>query len=148
MSAIDQTFADLKSQQRKAFIPFITAGDPDLDFTADVVRELAKRGCDFCELGIPYSAPIADGPVIQASYTRALGRQLSVSQILDQAQSLAGEVSMPLLTMVSYAIIYRQGQESYGQQAKQAGIAGAIVPDLLVDEADALAEICRRRISA
>ena len=67
MSAIDQTFADLKSQQRKAFIPFITAGDPDLDFTADVVRELAKRGCDFCELGIPYSDPIADGPVIQAS---------------------------------------------------------------------------------
>ena len=144
MSAIDQTFADLKSQQRKAFIPFITAGDPDLDFTADVVRELAKRGCNLCELGIPYSDPIADGPVIQASYTRALGQQLRVSQILDQAQSLTSELTMPLITMVSYAIIYRQGLENYVQQAKQAGIAGAIVPDLLVDEADALAEICRR----
>ncbi|MFP6669979.1 MAG: tryptophan synthase subunit alpha, partial [Pirellulaceae bacterium] len=145
MSAIDQIFAELKSQQRKAFIPFITAGDPDLDFTADVVRELAKRGCHLCELGIPYSDPIADGPVIQASYTRALGQQLRVSQILDQAQSLTNELSMPLITMVSYAIIYRQGLENYVQQAKQAGIAGAIVPDLLVDEADALAEICRRQ---
>ena len=144
MSAIDQTFVDLKSQQRKAFIPFITAGDPDLDFTADVVRELAKRGCSLCELGIPYSDPIADGPVIQASYTRALKQQLRVSQILDQAQSLTSELTMPLITMVSYAIIYRQGLENYVQQAKQAGIAGAIVPDLLVDEADALAEICRR----
>ena len=144
MSAIDQIFAELKSQQKKAFIPFITAGDPDLDFTADVVRELAKRGCHLCELGIPYSDPIADGPVIQASYTRALGQQLRVSQILDQAQSLTNELSMPLITMVSYAIIYRQGLENYVQQAKQAGIAGAIVPDLLVDEADALAEICRR----
>jgi len=144
MSAIDQTFTNLKSQQRKAFIPFITAGDPDLDFTADVVRELAKRGCDFCELGIPYSDPIADGPVIQASYTRALSQQLSLAQILDRSQSLTKEVSIPLITMVSYAIIYRQGLENYVQQAKQAGIAGAIVPDLLVDEADALAEICRR----
>ena len=144
MSAIDQTFADLKSQQRKAFIPFLTAGDPDLEFTGEVVRELARRGCSLCELGIPYSDPIADGPVIQASYTRALDQQIRVSQIFEKTRSWTPQLEMPLITMVSYAIIYRQGLEDYVQQAKQAGIAGAIVPDLLVEEADALAEICCR----
>ena len=144
MSAIDQTFATLKSQDRKAFIPFITAGDPDLDFTAAVVRELAQRGCSLCELGIPYSDPIADGPVIQASYTRALNQQIRLSQIFEQVHSWSAELTMPLITMVSYSIIYRHGLEDYVRQAKQAGISGAIVPDLLVDEAADLADICRR----
>ena len=144
MSAIDQTFATLKSQQRKAFIPFLTAGDPDLDFTGEVVQELARRGCSLCELGIPYSDPIADGPVIQASYTRALDQQIQVSQIMEKVQSWTTELEMPLITMVSYAIIYRHGLEAYVQRAQEAGISGAIVPDLLIDEADALADICRR----
>ena len=64
-------------------MPFITAGDPDLDFTADVLRQLAARGSSMCELGIPYSDPIADGPVIQASYTRALGHRVRIAQILE-----------------------------------------------------------------
>ena len=144
MSAIDQIFVDLKSQQRKAFMPFITAGDPDLDFTGEVIKELARRGCSLCELGIPYSDPIADGPVIQASYTRALQKQVRLSQIFEKTTQWTAEVEMPLITMVSYAIIYRQGLEQYVHQAREAGIAGAIVPDLLVDEADELAEICRR----
>ena len=68
MSAIDQLFRDLRAAKRKAFMPFVTAGDPDLAFTAAVIRELAARGAIICEVGIPYSDPIADGPVIQASY--------------------------------------------------------------------------------
>ena len=144
MSAIDQIFANLRTQQRKAFIPFLTAGDPDLEFTGEVVQEMARRGCSICELGIPYSDPIADGPVIQASYTRALANRIQVSQIFEQTTGWSENLAMPLVTMVSYAIIYRQGLEQYVSQAKAAGIAGAIVPDLLVDEADAFAEICRR----
>ena len=70
MSAVDQLFQKLRSENRKALMPFITAGDPDLDFTAALIKELITRGCSLCELGIPYSDPIADGPVIQASYTR------------------------------------------------------------------------------
>ncbi len=82
MSSIDQLFQSLRSSGRKALMPFITAGDPDLEFTAAVLQKLVDAGCPLCELGIPYSDPIADGPVIQASYTRALEKKIKLSQIL------------------------------------------------------------------
>jgi tryptophan synthase alpha chain len=144
MSAVDQMFARLKTEKRKAFMPFVTAGDPDLAFTAAVIRELAQRGCDMCEVGIPYSDPIADGPVIQASYTRALEKKVKLAQILSMLAGVTTDVTAPLVTMVSYAIIYRHGLARYVADAKAAGVAGAIVPDLLVEEADELARICRR----
>jgi tryptophan synthase alpha chain len=143
MSRIDQLFADLRRQQRKAFMPFITAGDPDLDFTADVIRELDRRGCSMCEVGIPYSDPIADGPVIQASYTRALAKKVKLDGIFAMLGKVSKDVKMPLVTMVSYAIIHRHGLSQYVADAKAAGICGAIVPDLLVEEADELAAICK-----
>src|SRR5436305_3181895 len=143
MSQIDQLFADLRRQKRKAFMPFVTAGDPDLEFTADVIRELDRRGCSLCEVGIPYSDPIADGPVIQASYTRALGHKIKVQAILDMLRGVSSQVQMPLVTMVSYAIVYRYGLKKYVADAQRAGVAGAIVPDLLVEEANELAAICR-----
>ena len=83
MSAIDKTFSRLRAEGRKALIPFVTAGDPDLDFTAALLLELAGRGCSLCEVGVPYSDPIADGPVIQASYTRALDRGLKLDEIFN-----------------------------------------------------------------
>lgn len=144
MSAVDQLFQQLRASGRKALIPFVTAGDPDLAFTQALVQELNARGCHLCELGIPYSDPIADGPVIQASYTRALGRKIKLAQILDMARQVSPTVRLPLVTMVSYAIIYRHGLERYIAEAKASGIAGAIVPDLLVDEASQLADLCRR----
>jgi tryptophan synthase alpha chain len=124
-------------------MPFLTAGDPDLEFTAAVLRELARRGCDMCELGIPYSDPIADGPTIQASYTRALQRHIGLRQILDTVDAVTGDVAMPIVTMVSYSIVYRHGLQQYVRDARAAGVAGAIVPDLPVEEADELAAICR-----
>ncbi|MEX2175103.1 MAG: tryptophan synthase subunit alpha [Pirellulaceae bacterium] len=143
MSRIDQLFADLRRQGRKALMPFVTAGDPDTDFTADVIRELDRRGASMCEIGIPYSDPIADGPVIQASYTRALAKKVSVQQIFGMLEGLRGSVKMPLVTMVSYAIVYRYGLARYVADAQQAGVAGAIVPDLLVEEAGELAALCK-----
>jgi len=125
-------------------MPFITAADPDLDFTAAVLRELAAHGCHLCEVGIPYSDPIADGPVIQASYTRALAQRVRWHQILETVRATSPGLGMPIVTMASYAIIFRQGLEHYVTAAKAAGIAGAIVPDLLVEEADELSAICRR----
>jgi len=124
-------------------MPFVTAGDPDLDFTAAVLRELDGRGCHLCELGIPYSDPIADGPVIQASYTRVLERKTKLAQIFEMTTDVAATIAMPIVSMVSYAIIYRRGLRQYVNAAKAAGIAGAIVPDLLVEEAGELAAICR-----
>src|SRR4029078_10268217 len=82
MSRIDTLFQKLRAEKRKALMPFVTAGDPDLEFTAAVLRELAARGSSLCEVGIPYSDPIADGPVIQASYTRALDKKVKLSEIL------------------------------------------------------------------
>lgn len=143
MSAVDQLFQQLRAAGRKALIPFITAGDPDLEFTAELIRELARRGCHLCEIGIPYSDPIADGPVIQASYTRALTRKIKLAQILQALGEVAPSVSTPLVTMVSYAIIHRHGLARFVDEARARGVAGAIVPDLLVDEAAELTRICR-----
>ncbi|MCR4414290.1 MAG: tryptophan synthase subunit alpha [Thermoguttaceae bacterium] len=145
MSAIDTLFAQLRPSGRKAFMPFVTAGDPDLDFTAEVLRCLVAQGSSLCELGIPYSDPIADGPVIQASYTRALDKNLKLADVFAMLRGLAPDLAAPVVTMVSYAIIYRRGLETYVAQAQDAGVAGAIVPDLPVEEAGPLAAICRRR---
>lgn len=145
MSAVDQLFTHLRRQQQKALMPFITAGDPDLAFTAEVLRALHARGCHLAEVGFPYSDPIADGPVIQASYTRALANGLRTSAIMETLQGLRPEVTMPMVAMVSYAIIYRLGAEAFLDRAQAAGLAGAIVPDLLVEESQALAELCRAR---
>jgi tryptophan synthase alpha chain len=144
MSRIDDLFKKLRSEKRKAFMPFVTAGDPDLAFTAAVLKELSNRGCHICELGIPYSDPIADGPVIQASYTRALAHKVKLAQILEMAKETMPGLACPVVTMVSYAIIYRHGLAQYVADAKAAGIAGAIVPDLLVEEADDLSKICKQ----
>lgn len=144
MSAIDQLFSTLRAAGRKALMPFVTAGDPDLAFTAEVIAQLDRRGCNLCEVGIPYSDPIADGPVIQASYTRALQKKVKVGQILEMLRGLQSQVKLPRVTMVSYAIIHRYGPERYIADAQAAGVSGAIVPDLLVEEAEQLASHCRR----
>ncbi|UUO07342.1 tryptophan synthase subunit alpha [Blastopirellula sp. J2-11] len=144
MSSIDQVFAELRDANRKAFIPFVTAGDPSLDVTSAVLKELSSRGGNVCELGIPYSDPIADGPVIQASYTRALDRKIKLSQILEMAGNTTPQMTAPLVTMVSYAIILRHGPEEYLRTAKAAGVAGAIVPDLLVEESGDFAKLCQQ----
>lgn len=144
MSAVDRVFQELRAAGKKAFLPFVTAGDPDLEFTAALIRELASRGSSLCEVGIPYSDPIADGPVIQDSYTRALAHKVKVAEILATLRTVAPEVKSPLLTMVSYAIIHRYGIDRYIHECQAAGLAGMIVPDLLVEESADLAAICRQ----
>ncbi len=124
-------------------MPFITAGDPDVAFTAAMLRELVARGSSLCEVGIPYSDPIADGPIIQASYTRALAHKIKLAQILEMLSGVTPQLAAPVVTMVSYAIIHRHGLARYVEDAQKAGVAGAIVPDLLVEEAGELSKICR-----
>ena len=156
---IASKFTELRERQQMAFIPFITAGDPDLQWTKRLVRELARCGVDLIELGFPYSDPIADGPVIQASYTRALQRGVNVSDVFDAVRELtagsppAAQQRMgkavdsavaalpPIVAMVSYSIVFRTGPQRFVEQAAQAGLSGLIVPDLPADEADALAPI-------
>lgn len=136
MTPISQTFAALKQQGRMAFMPFITAGDPHLDGTQRLISELAARKVDLIEVGFPYSDPIADGPVIQASYTRALARGIQVRQIFAAIRQVSQAANLPpLVAMVSYAIILRIGPPQFVEQARQAGFSGLIVPDLPADEA-------------
>ncbi|HVC98729.1 MAG TPA: tryptophan synthase subunit alpha [Pirellulales bacterium] len=144
MSSIDALFVRLRAAGQKALVPFVTAGDPDLDFTAAVIAELVARGAHLCEVGIPYSDPIADGPVIQASYTRALANKIKLAQIVDMLGRASPRTAAPLVTMVSYAIIHRHGLARFVDEARAAGVAGAIVPDLLIEEAGELAAVCRR----
>ncbi|MEZ6137797.1 MAG: tryptophan synthase subunit alpha [Pirellulaceae bacterium] len=150
MSAIDEKFKQLRTDGKKAFLPFVTAGDPSLALTARVLDVLCQSGAAMAEVGIPYSDPIADGPVIQASYTRALDAGVKLRDVFATVSQVSRKLAMqkltmPLVSMVSYSIIQRIGAEKYVRDAQQAGFAGAIVPDLLVEEADALRELCRAR---
>jgi tryptophan synthase alpha chain len=143
---IESKFAALKSEGRMAFMPFVTCGDPDMATTLALIRELSSRGVDLIEVGFPYSDPIADGPVIQASYTRALEKRLHVSEIFAGIASLRGEANVPpLVAMVSYAIIFRMMPARFVDAAQEAGFAGLIVPDLPGDEAAEFAELVRSR---
>src|SRR5262245_8981162 len=122
MNPVDALFLQLRSQKRKAFIPFVTAGDPDLDATAQVVEELARRGAGLIELGFPYSDPIADGSVIQASYTRALQRGLRQRDIFACARRLVDGVlaprGIPLVGMVSFSLVHHRGPERFVAEAQ------------------------------
>src|SRR5690242_5438733 len=114
MNAIDSVFRRLRTEKRKAFIPFVTAGDPDLATTAALVKELARRGANLVEIGFPYSDPIADGSVIQASYTRALRAGLRLEDIFKLVRELTHEEpfrsgSVPLVGMVSYSLVHHRG---------------------------------------
>jgi tryptophan synthase alpha chain len=145
MSAIDEKFRQLRAAGKKAFIPFVTAGDPSLELTAQVLKTLSDCGAAIGEVGIPYSDPIADGPVIQASYTRALNAGVKLKDIFSTVKQVAPQLQMPIVSMVSYAIIQRVGEEQYLKDAQSAGFSGAIVPDLLAEEADSLRALCRAR---
>ena len=128
MNPLDHCFQQLRARGRKAFVAFLTAGDPDLPATVAAARELVRAGADVLEIGFPYSDPIADGPVIQASYTRALAKGVRVDDIFRCAREL-GAVGVPLVGMVSYAIVHRRSPEAFLTQAQEAGFSGAIVPD-------------------
>jgi len=149
-NAIDALFQRLRAQRRKAFIPFITAGDPDIPATVQLAHALVQNGADLIEIGFPYSDPIADGPVIQASYTRALDRGVHVADMFACARQIAElpEVSttrVPLVAMVSCSLIHRRGHEAFLDQAQASGLSGAIVPDLPFDESAPLAQLAAAR---
>lgn len=144
MNRIDATFARLKRENRRALMPFLTAGDPDLDTTRELLEEVVARGASLVEVGLPYSDPIADGPVIAASYTRALRKGVRQSAILAMIRSLRDEGALgeaPLVAMGSYSIFHRQGVEAFLASLAAAGFDGLIVPDLPVEESNGLAKV-------
>ncbi len=144
MNRIQQKFQSLKTQKQKAFIAFITAGDPDLKTTEDLALGLEGAGVDIIELGIPFSDPLADGPIIQASYFRALNKGTTVKKILETAKRIRRKSSMPIALMSSYNPILHFGEEKFIKACADAGVDGLIVPDLPPEEARDLRRAARR----
>ena len=140
MSSIREAFEATDA----ALVPYITAGDPDPNATAAQVRALAAGGADVIELGLPFSEPIADGPTIQNAIQRALDAGMTPDQFFDLVADL--DVDVPLVCMTYYNLVYQYGEESgvesFVKAAAEAGLAGLIVPDLPVEESDALKAAC------
>jgi len=138
MNRIDKKFKELKIIGRKAFIAYITAGDPDLVATKKIVLALEQSGVDIVELGIPFSDPLADGPTIQAASTRALRSGASLKKIFKMAGSLRAKTGIPIVFMTYFNPILRYGIEKFFKSCRASGVDGVIVPDLPAEESGEL----------
>lgn len=143
MSKIADAFA-----KGKAFIPFITCGDPDLETTKEIVRSMAANGADLIELGIPFSDPTAEGPVIQGANLRALKNGVTTDQIFDMVRELrtdsANPISLPMVFMTYANVVFSYDAEKFIRTCQEIGIDGLILPDLPFEEKGEFDEICRK----
>ncbi len=135
--AIGEAFARCKASKRAAFIPYITAGDPDLETSAELVRALAGAGADIIELGVPFSDPIADGPVNQAAATRALASGTTLSGVLDLVSRSRDQVGVPIVLFTYFNPLHARGLEVFAEQAASSGVDGVLCVDLPPTEAAA-----------
>jgi tryptophan synthase alpha chain len=141
--SIADTFKQLKQREQIAFMPFVPAGYPDLETTVATLPALEGAGANIIEIGIPFSDPIADGPTIQASFTAALAKGLKLAELFATVKRARASVSIPLVAMVSYSIVFRYGLDRFLATAKDAGFDGLILPDLPPPEAQAIVERVR-----
>ena len=135
MSRIGERFARLRSEGKEAFVAFLTAGDPSLEATLQAARDLERGGADVLELGVPFSDPLADGPVIQRSSERALGRGTNLGQVLETVRQIRRESELPLLLFGYFNPFLRHGLARLAEDAKAAGVDGVLVTDLPPEEA-------------
>jgi len=138
MTRIDNKFQELRATNRKAFIPYITAGDPNLKVTADLILALERAGADIIEVGVPFSDPIADGPVIQRATERALASRTTLRDILRLGAEIRKTSQVPMLIMSYYNPLLRYGLENLVLDAAEAGFDGILASDLTVEEAGPL----------
>jgi tryptophan synthase alpha chain len=138
---IQQRFSQLQAEGRCALMPFLMAGDPDLERTRAVLLALQAAGADMIELGIPYSDPLADGPVIQAAASRALASATTPGKVLEMLGSLRGELTIPVILFTYSNPLLNRGMEAFCRAAAAAGAAGLVVPDLPLEEAEKLSAI-------
>lgn len=139
MNRIDTTFSTLAAQGRKALVGFLTAGDPDYDTSLAILREACAAGLDIVELGVPFSDPTADGPVIQRASQRALKTGASLSRTIALAAELRRDTTAPIVLFSYYNPIFKYGLARTAKEAAAAGVDGMLVVDLPPEEADPLA---------
>ena len=144
MNRIDKKFKELKKQGKKAFIAFLTCGYPNIATTEKLVLGLDKSGVSLIELGVPFSDPIADGPIIQESSNKALKNHITLNDVLNLVKRLRRKTELPLCAMTYYNPVFSFGEENFIRKAKDAGLDGLIIPDLPPEEAGSLFKICRR----
>lgn len=137
-SLLAQQLWQVREQGKKAIVPYLMAGDPDLAATRMLVEELARSGVTAIELGVPFSDPVADGPVIQAAGLRSLKNETNLTQILQLVADCKKRLQTPLILMSYYNPIYSFGEERFWQEAKAAGVDGVIIPDLPFGESAAV----------
>jgi len=136
MGRIEETFSRLRLRGEKALIPFITAGDPDLETTETLIHALVHSGADLIELGVPFSDPMADGPTIQASSERALAKGTSLPAILETVASVRKHTNVPIVLMGYFNPVFRYGVERFAADAAAAGVDGLLIVDLPPEEAE------------
>jgi tryptophan synthase alpha chain len=136
--SIAETFQQLRSKRQMALMPFVPAGYPDLETTARLLPALESAGASIIEIGIPFSDPIADGPVIQEAFSRALEKKIKLAEVLATIARVRPHMSIPLVAMVSFSVVFRHGVERFAAEAKAAGFDGLILPDLPPPEAEAI----------
>lgn len=133
-----ETFTRLKKQGKVALIPYITAGDPDLSTTAEALKLLDSCGSDIIELGVPYSDPLADGPVIQAAATRSLARGTNFNAILSMLKEVVPQISCPIALFTYYNPILKRGVDNFMSTVRDIGIRGLVIPDVPLEETESL----------
>jgi tryptophan synthase alpha chain len=137
---IAKTFQDLRAAAHIALMPFVPAGYPDLETTETILVALEQAGANIIEVGIPFSDPIADGPVIQAAFTAALAKKLKLAEVFRTIANVRPKLSIPLVAMVSYSVVFRYGLARFLTNAKMSGFDGLILPDLPPPEAQGVCD--------
>lgn len=144
MNRIGRKFKDLRKENKKAFIAFITAGYPDINTTEKLVLEFANTGVDIVELGVPFSDPLADGPIIQESSQAALRKGINLNDILNLVKRLRKKTDIPLCLMSYYNPIFCFGEEAFIKKASGCGVDGVIIPDLPPEEGNSFIKLAAR----
>ena len=143
MNRIQSTFETLKAAGKKANIGFLTGGDPDISITPALIKALVRGGCDIVEIGVPFSDPLADGPVIQAAANRALAGGVTVDQIFEMVKEVRKEVTVPLVFLMYANTLLVYGKEKFVANCKEAGIDGLIIPDIPYEEQDEILPVMK-----
>ncbi len=141
MSLINNKFNELRKKGKFALMPFLMAGDPSLDITSQILLELQEKGADFIELGIPYSDPLADGPIIQLSASRALKSGSTLLKVLDLLKILKGKLKIPIILFTYFNPLLSFGFKRFCEIASEVGASGMIIPDLPLEETKQFSQI-------
>jgi len=143
VNRIEKVFKKLKAQNKKAFIPYIMAGDPSIEKTKEIVIMFEECGADIAELGVPFTDPLADGPTIQRAAERALKNGVTLKKVIAIVKDLRQKTKIPLVLMTYYNPVFKYGEERFIADAKDAGVDGVIIPDLPPDEAGEVTRLAK-----